>query len=339
MIACEGKASMKNLCIVSPMAWGSGAYVVHTILERHLPDYRVRAYHPYWVLFPFVLPAVVPLKGAHLVHSTPDYAIFFCRKSAPLVVTFHNYVLDGWMRAYSSWLQILHYATDLRLWVQQALRKANMVTAVSYFTARLVQEDLGSHRSIKVIYNGVDEGRFTPAPSSSSFQKEIRVFFSGNLTRRKGAHWLPDIARRLKKNVRIFYTQGLQSRSILPPDPRLQPIGPVPFEEMPALYQQMDILLMPTVREGFGLAVAEAMACGLPVAASDCSSIPELVDDGKGGFLCPVGDVEAFAEKINLLADSPNLRREMGEYNRAKVEKMFTAKRMAAQYQQLFESI
>ena len=121
--------------------------------------------------------------------------------------------------------------------------------------------------------------------------------------------------------------------------PKLQSLGSVPFEDMPNRYREMDVLLMPTVREGFGLAVAEAMACGLPVVASDCSAIPELIDHGKGGFLCPVGDVNAFAEKINLLADSPKLRREMGEYNRAKVEKMFTLDRMVKEYQKLFEEV
>ena len=96
---------------------------------------------------------------------------------------------------------------------------------------------------------------------------------------------------------------------------------------------------MPTVREGFSLAVLEAMACGLPVVANKCSSLPEQIDDGKGGFLCPVGDVKAFAEKINLLAESPDLRREMGEYNRTKVEKMFTLEKMASEYQKLFEEV
>jgi glycosyltransferase involved in cell wall biosynthesis len=116
-------------------------------------------------------------------------------------------------------------------------------------------------------------------------------------------------------------------------------VGSVPFKDMANRYRQMDLLVMPSVREGFGLSVAEAMACGLPVVASDCSAIPELIDDGKGGFLCPVGDVNAFAEKINLLADSPKLRREMGEYNRAKVEKMFALDRMVKEYQELFEEV
>ncbi|MBW2064752.1 MAG: glycosyltransferase family 4 protein, partial [Deltaproteobacteria bacterium] len=170
-------------------------------------------------------------------------------------------------------------------------------------------------------------------------RKEIRVLFSGNLTRRKGAHWLPDIAKRLDKNITIFYTQGLRGRGRLPARRGLKPIGAVPFNKMPERYQTMDILLMPTVREGFGLAVAEAMACGLPVVASKCSAIPELVDDGKGGALCPVGDVAAFAEKINFLAESADLRKEMGEYNRSKVERLFSLNRMVNEYRDLFEEI
>lgn len=332
-------ALAKNQHIVSPMAWGNGAYVVHRLVEDHLPEYRVVGYHPCWTLLPFLLRAVAPTRGADLIHTTPDYAIYFYRKSAPLVISFQNYVLDPWMRSYSSWGQRLHYATDLRLWTRLALQKAHTLTAVSHFTARLVQQDLGVSRPIRVIYNGVDVNHFTPAIFSRSSRKEVRVFFSGNLTRRKGAPWLSSIARRLKKNVRIFYTCGLRTRRVLPPDTSLKPIGPVPFEDMPDRYRQMDILLMPTVREGFSLAVLEAMASGLPVVASNCASLSEQVDDGKGGFLCSVGDVEAFAEKTNLLADSPKLRHEMGEYNRSKVERLFNIERMVNKYRVLFDEL
>jgi len=73
--------------------------------------------------------------------------------------------------------------------------------------------------------------------------------------------------------------------------------------------------------------------------ASDCSSLPEQIDHGQGGFLCPIGDVDAFAEKINLLADSPALRSSMGEYNRTKIEKHFTLKRMINDYRNLFDEV
>ena len=94
---------------------------------------------------------------------------------------------------------------------------------------------------------------------------------------------------------------------------------------------------MPTVREGLSLAVLEAMSCGLPVVASNCSSLPEQIDEGLGGFLCPVGDVNMFAERLNYLADSPKVRKNMGQYNREKVERLFTLNGMVAKYKKLFE--
>lgn len=321
------------------MGWGSGSYVVHKLLESHIPGYTVVSYHPYWTMAPFMLRMAASTSGADLVHTTQDYGLFFHRKDIPLILTLHNYVLDPWMRTYSTPMQRIHYATDLRLFTMLSLRKASAVTAVSHYTARLIQDDLGMSIPIRVIYNGIDTDAFTPPPSPASRQGAVKVFFSGNLTLRKGFQWLPDIARRLDRNIQVLYTSGLRTRRTVPVADNLLPIGPVPFEHMPGRYRDMDILLMPTAREGFGLSVAEAMACGLPVVASDCSSIPELFEDGKGGFLCPVGDVDAFAEKINLLAESPELRRRMGEYNRARVEEMFRLDRMILQYKELFEEV
>jgi L-malate glycosyltransferase len=75
------------------------------------------------------------------------------------------------------------------------------------------------------------------------------------------------------------------------------------------------------------------------VVATNCSSLPELVDEGKGGFLCGLGDVNDFAAKINLLAENKALRQEMGAYNRVKVEEMFTLNRMVSEYKELFEEV
>lgn len=328
---------MNRLKIISPMGWGNGAHVVHKLLEAHLPNYRVASYHPYWTLFPFALRMAAPTKGACLIHTTPDYGLFFHKRDVPLVLTLHNYVLDRWMHSYSTWAQRIHYSTDLRLFTRISLKNADVITAVSHYTAAITQEDLQISKPIRVIYDGIDSDSFTPPIRPASSQKQIKVFFSGNITLRKGAQWLPKIAQRLDKNITIYYTQGLRAINDIPAAPNLQSIGTITYRNMPDRYRQMDILLMPTVREGFGLSVAEAMATGLPVVASDCSSIPELVDNGKGGYLCPVGDVDTFAEKINFLADNPNLRKEMGEYNRAKVEKMFRLDQMVENYRMLFE--
>lgn len=321
--------------IISPIATGNGAYILHKQLEKRITGYSVKGYNPYLTLMPFSLKAAVDLRGANIIHTSPDYAYFFTKPTIPMVITFHNYVLDSWMNSYSSILQRIHYKTDLKLFTRIAASKAHVITAVSRFTAGIAIKHLGLSRDIQVIYNGIDSKLFYPRSRKNG--KKIRVLFSGNISLRKGAQWLPGISDRLKRDVIIYYTSGLRGKGMLPEKPNMVPVGSVPYAGMPDFYNTMDIVLMPTVREGFGLAVAEAMACGLPVVASDCSAIPELLINNKGGFLCPVGDVDAFAEKVNTLADSPELRKTMGEYNRARVEKEFTMDKMIKGYQRLFE--
>lgn len=323
--------------IYSPIASGNGAYILHRLLESSIPGYQVCAYNPWYTLFPPVLHSLCRDGHPDIIHSTPDYSIFNARRHIPLVITFHGYVLDRAMQQYNSPLQNLHYATDLKWFTRKALRQASAITAVSRFTAELVRSDTGLKQEIRVIYNGIDESRFFPASTRHTRTRNINVLFSGHLSRKKGADLLPEIAARLNPGIRILYTSGLRSNKRLPTHPALQCMGQVPHTEMPQLYNKCDILLFPTVREGFGLAAAEAMACGLPVVSTDCSSLPELVDNGRGGFLCPAGDAASFAKRINELADSSALRTQMGEYNRTKVERQFTLRRMVTDYIELFE--
>ena len=320
------------------MAWGNGAYILHKMLEKRMPNYMVRGYNPYLTIIPFSLPWAAPVKGADLIHTAPDYGLFFSSRKIPTVVTVHHYMCDGKMDSYSSVIQKIHYRTDLKWFIKKSIALATVLNAVSHYSANHIKKELHLHQKVQVIYNGIDEAFFTPSRNKRKFSS-VNVLFCGNLIRRKGAHWLPSIADNFKKGINIHYTSGLNKSFSRVKNKNIINLGQIPYEAMPEVYQQHDILIAPTVREGFGLAIAEAMACGLPVVASDCSAIPELIDDGMGGFLCPVGDVKAFANKINLLADSPKLRYEMGEYNRAKVEKMFTLDRMVKEYQDLFQEV
>lgn len=323
--------------IISPIPTGSGAYVLHKMIEANIENYRVHGYNPYLTLFPPALPFLTRAEKPLAVHTTPDYGLFFTRKGVPLILTVHHIVLDQNMQKYSTLLQRVHYKTDLRWFTKASLEMADVVTAVSHFTAEMVHKELNYQSPIKVIYNGIDTGRFIP--SKKPEHSGVKVLFSGNPTKRKGFQWLPAIAGQLREGICVNHTKGLRANHARLKAKNVKSLGQIQPEDMPSVYQMHDIFLSPTVREGFGLAIAEAMACALPVVASNCSAIPELIDNGKGGFLCPVGDVNAFAEKINLLADSPRLRKEMGEYNKAKVEKMFTVERMVNEYKELFEEV
>jgi len=326
-----------HMRIISPMAYGNGAYIVHKTLARRLPGYSVLGYSPRMEFFPFFMPFIMGRRKADIIHATPDYGSFFSRLNVPLVVTFHNFMLDRFMQAYSTLPQRIHYRTDLRYFTIKSLERADMVTSVSSFTADLVREVLGYRKEIRVIYNGIDQEKFKPAFKERKGQ--IKVLFAGNLTRRKGVDLLPKIVDQLSKNIIIQYTGGLRARDLAFSSNRLVGLGPIVYDKMPEIYQQADILLFPTVREGYGLVAAEAMASGLPVVATNCSSLPELVIDRKGGFLCELGNPTDFADKINLLASCENLRREMGEYNRERILEYFTLDCMVGNYQRLFEEI
>jgi len=316
------------------MATGNGAYILHKNIEQKIKGYSVLPFNPYRTLFPPLLLPLGRFKQVEIIHTTPDYGIFHWRNKIPLILTFHGFVLDEFIQRYSSLLQAIHYKTDLRWFTHLAISRAFQLTAVSQFTADLAKKELSFDGKIKVIYNGIDQHVFYPKKTKNN--RKIQILFAGNLTQKKGVHWLLPIINRLNSNIEILYTNSSKKLNYLN-HPRIRPLGRIAYQKMVDVYQQVDILLFPTVREGFGLVVAEAMACSLPVVASDCSSLPELIDHGKGGFLCPVGDVAAFAEKINLLADNAFLRNEMGEYNRVKVESKFTLDRMICEYKVLFE--
>jgi len=319
------------------MSTGNGAFIVHKQLASCLDGYSVYPYHPNFTLFPPFLP-LLNCKQADIIHTTPDYGIFFKKRNSRLVLSFHNYVLDRFMNDYSSFLQKLHYRTDLKLFTRLSLQRADILTAVSHFTADLVKQDMGLNQDIRVIYNGIDESLFVPAKSSDN-KSVITVLFSGNTSARKGFDFLPKLLPYLNNNIRILYTTGLRNKHPAKISEKMVDVGSIPHRDMPALYQQADILIFPSIREGFGLSVAEAMSCGLPVVAFNTSSLPELIDHKYGGYLTDIHDVRMFADYVNILAESHSLRRDMGDYNREKVERKFARSRMIGDYRHLFEEV
>lgn len=329
--------NVRERLIWSPVPYGSGAIEIHKSLARSIPGYGLCPYNPKFEFFPPLLRRFRNAQ-ARLVHAPADHAVLLTAPRQPLVVTFHNFVLDDEMRHYANPVQFFHYRTDLRWFTERALKRAQVVTAVSRFTANAVEAFFGLKRPVKVIENGVDTDTLSPAPFEH--RSIIRVLVSGNASRRKGTHLISEIAARLNPGIEIACTlDESELRRWTGNVPNVLAIGRQRHEQMPDVYRHADILLMPTAREGFGLAVAEAMACGLPVVASDCSTMPDLVAHQEGGYLCPLDAPLQFAERINELARSPQTRARMGEFNRQRVLHQFSLGNMTRAYRSLFDEV
>jgi glycosyltransferase involved in cell wall biosynthesis len=84
-----------------------------------------------------------------------------------------------------------------------------------------------------------------------------------------------------------------------------------------------DIVVVPSLLEGFGLVALEAMAAGRPCVVSRTGGLPEIVEDDDSGILVPAGDVTALASALDRLVSNPDLRARMGRRGRAVVEARF----------------
>lgn len=99
-------------------------------------------------------------------------------------------------------------------------------------------------------------------------------------------------------------------------------------DDAPAIFAALDLLLAPSLWEGFGLVFLEAMALGVPVISTQVSAIPEVIADGETGWLVPPGDAESLAGGLRAALGDPGERRRRGEAGRARLETQFTVDAM-----------
>jgi L-malate glycosyltransferase len=108
-------------------------------------------------------------------------------------------------------------------------------------------------------------------------------------------------------------------------------------EDVPELVRALDILLLPSEEEPFGRALIEAMALGVPVLATNVGGPPEIVQDGREGYLLAPGQPAAWARAVRRIADSADRGREMGEAGRRTVARAFTAEQHVAAVLAVYE--
>ncbi len=107
-------------------------------------------------------------------------------------------------------------------------------------------------------------------------------------------------------------------------------------QDVPSYIAAMDVFVLPSVMEGFGIVLLEAMAMGKPIIATTVGGIPEIVEDQTTGILVPPKDSSAIAQKIIYLLENPSVREKLGQAGRARVLERFSVQRMASQLQDIY---
>jgi glycosyltransferase involved in cell wall biosynthesis len=229
------------------------------------------------------------------------------------------------------------------------------VVVGSEFARRQLREDLGARTDhISVVPYGVDT-RFAPRPPRTDLLARYGldghsvVLFFGGLKPRKNLFllldaWVP-VARRYPDARLLVAGGGPLLEELKRRVGRLGLEGHVVFTgyvseaEKPDHFNLGDVFLFPSALEGFGLTVAEAMSSGLPVVASNRGSLPELVVEGEGGFVCDPDGPDRFVERLLLLLGDAPLRDKLGHANRERVDRLFRWERCVDATRRAYEQV
>ncbi len=115
-------------------------------------------------------------------------------------------------------------------------------------------------------------------------------------------------------------------------------VGALPQTELPAQYAACAVFVLPSIREGMGLVLAEALWCGAPVVAANSGGVTDIVRDGETGLLFPERDPRALAAAIEKLLRDQESARQLARTGAAFVRERFTPERVAAQFEKIYRS-
>ena len=216
---------------------------------------------------------------------------------------------------------------------------------------RELAERVCSDRSIKVIPNGIDLELFTPRRSDPHAEDRtpgpVRIISVARLVPRKGLEHLIRAARSLGGldfHLSIYGTgsdaRNLQEMvSTMGMGDRVTLAGYTDRTELPDVYRDGDIFVLPSVSESCSMALLEAMASGLPVVVTRVGGNSEIVDDGSNGILVPPEDPDAIAAAIRRLVSDPSTMRVMGLKSREIATRRYSADLVAARYLETYQDL
>jgi glycosyltransferase involved in cell wall biosynthesis len=298
------------------------------------------------------LPSLVWKRGADLLHAPAFIAPIAA--PCPVVTTIHDVTYLLYPSHFSSW-----WATYLRIVMPPAVRSAAAIICGSENSKRDIVKAYGiGCEKVRVVPYGVDHDRFHPAATLDHHWahalgiRDGYVLHVGTFSYRKNIptllHAVAQLRAKGKWGDRQVVLAGSQNLSLKGAQEVFDTIpeldlsasvvltGHVPDEHVPGLYAHASMLVMPSLYEGFGFPVLEAMAVGTPVVCSDTSSLPEVAGDAAIFF--PPQDQHALAGAIEDLIQNPSIAEQLRRKGFEQVRR-FSWQRTAEQTIEIYREV
>jgi len=320
----------------------------HEVTDVSYPLFKTA---PYTLLLANKIVEVANYVGLDVIHA--HYAIphsisahlakEMMTRPLPLVTTLHgtDVTLVG---AHEEFFQL----------TRLALRVSDRITAVSHALARETEETFGTlDQGIEVIPNFIDPKVYFPM---DQLKGRCRKYFAP-----QGEKVLAHISnfREVKRvvdvvNIFALVEKVVPTRLLLVGDgPEMSRVerevvklgleGKVQFlgsqESVQEILQTVDVFLLPSEQESFGLVALEAMACGVPVICSRVGGLPEVVQHGKTGYLVEVGNVQGMSEAVLKLLTDDSRYKAFSEQAVIWARETFPVERAVQNYERVYESV
>lgn len=223
---------------------------------------------------------------------------------------------------------------------KKSLKNAEKIIAVSSGLKDEIKSFYGIE-NVEVINNGIISSN---VPIMRTFGETPKILYVGRLASQKGIFLGFKALKDLNLDFDFFVVGDGPLRNPLEKycyknDINVKFFGHINHENIYSFYSSADILLMPSLYEGFPMVALEGAASGLPIAAFKNARIEDIVCEENKDIICSTCDVNALKESICYLLENPSSRKRMGEKNRNKVLKEFSAKIMADKYIQIYREI
>lgn len=245
--------------------------------------------------------------------------------------------------------RLIYY--NMARWAMErpAVRRASHIIMPSMATQREFVEHYGVDPArTTLVYPGIDLHRFDTLPEQDEARRQLGLaadvpvlLYVGFSTPRKGVEYLAQALRKMQIPAHLMmvgkWEAHYQERfldALGSMRSRAHIAGYVPDADLPTYFAAADAFVLPTLLEGFGLPLVEAMAAGLPVVTTTAGSADEIVGDA--GLVVPVGDSVALASALDRVLTEQNLAHRLRQVGRDRARTLFDERRAAAEIEAVY---